>query len=327
MRVLLAALALALALACAGGNSDPGRANVSRTKAGATLWKLNSGYGVPAFTAEGLLLGTNEGLTRWDGDGKRVKLWPAKNFVPIVMEAGPAGEVFGITRRAQLFRHRPGEEGITLVSAEQASAGMFRGGKCLAVSAKRKIAACSDFQNTYLLGWDGGSHAKLPTDIGASAMAFGSDGWFAIGGQRADLGRRHDRSTYYDVQLWATEEAKQAHHVIKLRNESIKDLRFSPDGNKLVIATTKNTYVYPSEGGDPIHTFPGGSMSAKIALTSDGKTLAIVRQAGRITLADLASGDIRKEMRGGSNPTGLAFSPDGKKLVVTGSASVETWGL
>lgn len=97
---------------------------------------------------------------------------------------------------------------------------------------------------------------------------------------------------------------------------------FSQSGNQLIYAGTKAVNVYSVPSGKLLKRFPLAT-NAKTgqtwaALTADGKTICIA--AGTLTIRDALTGAVRRTIVGGmKNFAGMAFSPDGKYLVVAHS--------
>ncbi|BAT51741.1 unknown protein [Nostoc sp. NIES-3756] len=99
----------------------------------------------------------------------------------------------------------------------------------------------------------------------------------------------------------------------------IKDLAFTNDGKKLIIANSSDIRVWEIDTGKLLNTFPGpsdGSQTLKdmivaIAVSPGDKTLATAAPE-EIQLRELETGNIIKRLEGSNY---VKFSPDGKYLI------------
>jgi RNA polymerase sigma factor (sigma-70 family) len=109
----------------------------------------------------------------------------------------------------------------------------------------------------------------------------------------------------------------------------IENLLLTPDGKTLVSNDyygTRTVCVWELATGRLRHRFPGTYEAKNIALSPDGKIVAISQEKA-IVLWDLVSG---KEVRRLAHPdaTGFAFSPDGKTLAASGhDPDIQIWDL
>ncbi len=109
---------------------------------------------------------------------------------------------------------------------------------------------------------------------------------------------------------------------------SICNLLLTRDGKTLVSNDyygSRTVCVWEMATGKLLHQFPGTYEWRNIALSPDGKLVAIGQEKA-VFLWDLASG---KEVRRLAHPnaTGSAFSPDGKILAVGGYGPIQLWEI
>jgi WD40 repeat protein/class 3 adenylate cyclase len=98
----------------------------------------------------------------------------------------------------------------------------------------------------------------------------------------------------------------------------------SEDGSHLIVTDQRGVVFIDTATGVvsntvPLHGFEGGDFRLPIALSPDGKTMAIARDDGTITAVSLADGSVTTLTGPDSQPlAGLEFTPDGTKLVTIG---------
>ncbi len=102
----------------------------------------------------------------------------------------------------------------------------------------------------------------------------------------------------------------------------------SADGSRLVVVDTGATFVFDTQTMRVVqHVLIAGSRS--IALSSDGRTLALGEPDGAIRVIDLSAG--RATLASGGNTklvVGMAFTPDGARLITAGDDGlVVVWDM
>jgi WD40 repeat protein len=200
---------------------------------------------------------------------------------------------------------------------------------CLACSPDGKMLASLD-QDRALILWDVATGKALHTLQAPSAgrqdlLAFSPDG------KTLAFGDHKDRK----VVCWGTADGKEIRTIqAEAKPTFLSSLALSPDGSLLATGLFSNTarlwQVRTGEeekavrlGGD------GGKPVRQLAFSPDGKTLAVVGYAVRglaqpyyvcrVVLWDVREKAIREIVEGGlGRASGVAFSPDGKTLAVSG---------
>lgn len=91
---------------------------------------------------------------------------------------------------------------------------------------------------------------------------------------------------------------------------------FSPNGKSLAVGTTSRVLVYNVHTRGVTHRLASqGSQASALAFSTDGNTLAIGDNTGRIELWDVPSPKPLRELKGHAGAiTSLAFAPDGNTL-------------
>ena len=179
--------------------------------------------------------------------------------------------------------------------------------------------------------WDaatGHERHRLPviTPYGASAMDISADGAILAA---ADYRAESDEA---DVTLWDLGSGKKTATLSLPKGEGpltrIKQLRFSPDGKSLALASTNkgNVIVFDVASGNRLTSMAGvNSVAYQLAFSPDGGTLALAvgpaaKSAHAVQLWDIATGKLLRtildlpRMSPNTMVGALAFSPDGKML-------------
>jgi WD40 repeat protein len=130
------------------------------------------------------------------------------------------------------------------------------------------------------------------------------------------------------VQLWDTASGRPLTVLQgKLLDGVVSCVAFSNDGRRLAAAGPYGVGVYDTNSGRELLRFKPGVDLEVVALSSDGKRLAIGDGTGIITLWDTKTGEEVLTLRGHSAAIShLAFSPDGRFLASSSKdGTVKLW--
>jgi len=122
-------------------------------------------------------------------------------------------------------------------------------------------------------------------------------------------------------------------HRIEHPNEEIVDMSFSPKGDRLLVAggtqATGFAAVYDVGRGERIETLAKGfDIFNACAFAPQGDRLAIASGAGLVKILDAQSYDCQYEEKTDVFVKSMAWSPDGKMLVVGGDAGeLRSWSI
>jgi WD40 repeat protein len=196
---------------------------------------------------------------------------------------------------------------------------------CLALSPDGKLLALGDLGGFVLRRADGKGGPI------ASAGGVGEETWcvaFSPDGQTLARGRTKAVELY--------DRRGEGGKRLGIRKGSVRAVRFTPDGKKLLAGTGRNpgqatrdatgeVVCWDLEAAKPKAVVLGGHAHqvCDLALTPDGKTLASGGDDGAIKLWDIASGQEQGafEWHIGS-VNGLAFSPNGQTLASASSDGI-----
>ena len=143
-------------------------------------------------------------------------------------------------------------------------------------------------------------------------------------------GRHLARSTYMDEVFRIHQyDAHTGEEIRVLEGHSLDvvSLVFSKDGNSLVSGSNDQTIrIWDCETGKDLRTLKGSSALA-LAISPDGRLLASGSSEGAVHLWNLATGEKVRALTGhAASVRGLAFSPDGGRLVSSTGHFRCVWG-
>jgi RNA polymerase sigma factor (sigma-70 family) len=195
-----------------------------------------------------------------------------------------------------------------------------------AVSADGKTLAMANANSDVML-WNvpkGVQLGNLPGSSGVSSLALTADGkTVAVGGQK-NTTRLWDAATR---KATATLIGKEAQGKMPDPSQLVHGLAFTPNGKTLLSVDTNGKgliRVWDVAAGRESRQFEGLSGDGQVlALSPDGKTLAVSYQNAAIRLWDVATGkELNPELGSQGMVYVVAVSPDSKQVAVAGEDGV-----
>ena len=118
-----------------------------------------------------------------------------------------------------------------------------------------------------------------------------------------------------DSAQWGMPEGAKA----RLGRGIIYEVKYSPDGTRLAVASSCGDWLYDSVSGDPIALMRDGNSicAIRVAFSPDGRALAVAAD-DIVRLWDTVTGELKHTLRGKrfGDVMSLAFSPDGRTLAI-----------
>lgn len=107
------------------------------------------------------------------------------------------------------------------------------------------------------------------------------------------------------------------------------DLRFTPDGSRLVTSHYDNALrIWEPGTGREVARLTGNTLGGGLTISADGRWAGVGQSDKKITLWELASGKKVLELTGhDSNVRDVAFTPDGKGIVGNADLAPVLWAL
>lgn len=104
---------------------------------------------------------------------------------------------------------------------------------------------------------------------------------------------------------------------------------FSPDGKLLLVANTDGARLWDVASGELVRHIPAGGEVSSVAFSPDGRRLAYaVREMDTAGVVEVATGaEVLRIEQGLFFATAVAFSPDGKSLLVGSHAGTRVWDI
>lgn len=106
-------------------------------------------------------------------------------------------------------------------------------------------------------------------------------------------------------------------------------LAFTHDGSRLIVGGANQIAIHPIDGSDAATIDLEGDMTRSIAVSPDGKTLAVGLWSGPVRLFDMETGKTTgDDLRVGKRVTGMEYRENGDELVtVSADGSFILWDL
>jgi WD40 repeat protein/ABC-type branched-subunit amino acid transport system substrate-binding protein len=264
----------------------------------------------------------------WDAS---TSVWDARTGQQVLSLRGHSSQVWGAAISPDGTRLATGSADHTVRVWDAAT------GKVLWISpgsADRVVTVAFSTDGTRLASGGGDSRARV-WDVATgtellvlshpqplTSVAFSPDGvWLATATQGRD-----DPIRVWDARTGALQRSLAGHQDI------VWSVSFSPDGGRLVSASRDGTArIWDAASGHVLLTLQGHSGTLVSAVFSpDGRRVATAGRDGTARLWDSQSGReeltlAQLDVAGGVDS--LAFSPDGRQLVVRGDLAVRTYAL
>jgi WD40 repeat protein len=148
--------------------------------------------------------------------------------------------------------------------------------------------------------------------------------WFA---HAARLARDHPdraRANRVRVQAWSR-QASLPLQALPHEGRALKALAFRPGGGHLLTLTEADQLrVWDVERGAPVPWTRGALPAVAVAWAPDGSWLALGDPSGAVEIHDMPSGAVIHQLPSRGTLSALAFSPDGRFLILAGQV-VRPW--
>ena len=112
-----------------------------------------------------------------------------------------------------------------------------------------------------------------------------------------------------------------------MREGSMDNMQYSPDGKLLAVASSIGVWLYDTETYQELALLTGHTrLVSSVCFSPDGRILASGSWDETVKLWDVATGTLQRTLNSFGSVTGVHFSPDGRTLAVE-SSSEDFWGI
>ena len=115
-----------------------------------------------------------------------------------------------------------------------------------------------------------------------------------------------------DYTRWGLPEGAK----MRLGKGMISEIKYSPDGTKLAVASTIGIWLYNAQTGEELDLYTGHTdMVSSVSFSSDGNTIASASWDSTLRLWDVDTGEHIHTLSGHTGPVySVSFSPDGNTI-------------
>jgi WD40 repeat protein len=167
-------------------------------------------------------------------------------------------------------------------------------------------------------------------DLGTGKEVFAYQGWLAGGSAFSPDGKVFATAGYDGVvRLHDPATGKELPHPAAGGAGAVVWLSFTPDGRHLLTLRNGAVHLWQADGRQVREVAVGARVAA---LSPDGAVLASVNDAGLLTLAEVATGEVLRQLPGGRESRNLSLSPavafttDGRLVASAGYANdIQVW--
>ncbi len=168
---------------------------------------------------------------------------------------------------------------------------------------------------------DGQDNTSLNADVQGGAETPVTFALAPLRDARVEKEKEAQRQKDLEEQQRRKQEARERHQVTKIRELPGKDISavvFSPDGKTLITGERDYVKFWDPASGQLVRSIESVWGRPPVALSPDGRRIAVATENRSVTVLDAASGQAEHEL---SDPhsdwiKAVAFSPDGLTLVV-----------